>query len=671
MFNIRETQHSRVMYIAAEAQNSGNEQEVAMGEYLRVTSDNDTVLHTSGLSDCSAIIVMSGWNGRYYEKRSLAHLMGGCLTNGFSNRNSDSFLASLRKDLKDGGEIILVNGSNAQTNCGISIVLGQMYAGKYPLVELISNEKVSCKIVCSNFVEAHPDGNIIYNDDSSCRGIIPDEIKHEIINDIYEHINWQPVSHKPKNASEGAKKNEDLQKGSDKSLESAATKNVGLQERSDAEAAHGEAVRVPMPQRTKEALLNDYRRLINQNSPLKALEAITMLVTAAVADPSAAASVIRAEIARVHNTVSRLSDLIAKGGMAPLAGAWIDLLHLLYKDNRLSGQMVVQALLPQGADDETHCIAHALGGAAWNSEATTKLCALLSEVAGKDRGLRQEIIKRFSLKQSGYGFRQLKLEQPADFYKRAKHADNIRQNEAAKVLLKQSHLIPEKRELFNITQGIKAEKVRLARSFEALENEIKVEITPRVKKSLAVMDSEKALLEQAKISTKAKLDEISIREQEARQLRKQQDVEALAAYTAAQGSQYMMSKYKKMIASEKSSREKEQRQHEKNDGWKREISFSTVLSASTASKQNDALLASDQQPPADKEYEQDKNLYKRLGEIRSFREDYELEKRWEKLREFVGDLDTRRLQERLNTLRGNNESRRTTGKTLAPPLRSD
>lgn len=432
---------------------------------------------------------------------------------------------------------------------------------------------------------------------------------------------------------------------------------------------------MPLPQSNsapaKEALLNDYRLLMNQNSPLKALEAITMLVKAAVADPSAAASVIRTEIVGDNNTVSRLSDLIAKGGIDPLAGAWIDLLHLLYKDNRLSGQMVVKALLPHCADDETHSIAHALAGAAWGSEATTKLCALLSEVAGKDRGLRQEIIKRFSLKQSGYGFRQLKLDLPADFYKRAKRADNFRQNEAAKAQLKQSHLIPENRELFRMTRGIKAEKVSLARSFEALEHEVKAEITPRLNKSLAVIDSEKASLEKAKRSIKARLDEINRQEQEASQIRKQQAAEAMAAYTVAQENQYMMSKYKKNVAAEKFSWEQKQRQHEKNADWKRVVTFTTVSEDPAASKQNGSSLASKQQRSATGENAQDKNIQSRLDGIRSFRQDYELERRWEKLHEFVGDLDTRRLQERLNKLRGSNESRRTTGKTLAPPLKRD
>lgn len=670
MFNVRATQHSKVTYIAAEPQNSGNIREVDMGDYLRVTSDNNTVLHTSGLSDCSAIIAMSGWNGRYYEKRSLAHLMGGCLTNGFINGNCDSFLAGLRKDLKDGGEIILVNGSNAQTNCGISIVLGQKLAGKYPLVELISNDKVNSNIVGSNFVTVHPDGKVIYNDDRSCRGMLSEEVKNEIINDVYKDINWQPVSHNPQKESEGAKNNKDIQKSSNGSLESAA-----LKKRSDAKAAHGKIVRVPVPQRnsapTEEALLNDYRLLMNHNSPLKALEAITMLVTTAVADPSATARVIRTEIVGDNNTVSRLSDLIAKDGIAPLAGAWIDLLHLLYKDNRLSGQIVVKALLSHCADDETHSIAHALAGAAWDSEAATKLCALLSEVAINDRGLRQEIVKRFSLKQSGYGFRQLQLDLPADFYKRAKRADSIRQNEAAKVLLKQSHLIPENRELFWMTRGIKAEKVSLARSFEALENEVKAEITPRVKKLFAAINNEKASLERAKTLAKAKLDEINTQQQEASHIRKQQAAEALTSYTAAQNDQYIMSRYQRIVASEKFSWEKEQRQHEKSADWKRTVTFAAKPRVAAAAKQSGALLAAAPPPFATTGDEQDKNIEERLANLRSFRKDYELERRWQEVHEYVGDRETEYLQERLNKLRDSNKSWQTTEKILAPPLKRD
>lgn len=101
-------------------------------------------------------------------------------------------------------------------------------------------------------------------------------------------------------------------------------------------------------------------------------------------------------------------------------------------------------MLPHCVHDKSYSVAHALAGAAWNSEATTKLCALLSEVAGNDQDLHQDIVKRLSLKQPGYGFRQRQLDLPADFYKRAKQADSFGQNEAAKMQLKQNRLIPEK-----------------------------------------------------------------------------------------------------------------------------------------------------------------------------------------------------------------------------------
>ncbi len=678
MFNVRETQCSNVMYVAEDTQSSGNIRDIAPGEYLRIADDNDAVLHTSGLSDCSALIVMSGWNGTHYEKRSLAHLWGGSLSDGLNNKDCYSLLENLREDLKDGGELILVNGDNAQSNLGMSITLGQQHAGQYPLLELMSDEKINSKIVGSNFVTVHPDGNISYNDDSYCRGIIPDKMKHTIVKDACEERNWQPVSHHRQKDSVCAQINEGLQKDSDRSFAGAASNNIELQERPAAEAAHGEIVRVSMPCKSdsasaQEALLNDYRLRIVQNSPLMALEAVTALVTAAVADPSAAASVIRAENVRNNQSVSRLPELIAKGGIDPLAGSWIDLLHLLYKENHLSGEEVVQALLPHCVHDKSHSVAHALAGAAWSSEAATKLCALLSEVAGNDRVLGQEIVKRLSLEQPGYGFRQLQLDLPADFYKRVKRADNFRQNEAAKAQLKQNHLIPENRELFRMARGIQAGKVSLASSLEVLENKIKVEITPRVKESLAVMEGEKASLDRAKISAKAKLDEINIREREASRVRKQQAAEAQARYAEAQNAQYEKSREQKMAAYEQLSLERKLRQQENISHWKRAAVVATESWAAAAPKQSGASSASvaAQQPPVTGEHPQDKNIQERLNELRSFRTDYELEQRWNALHSFVGDLDTEHLQERLNRLRGSDESRQTRSKTLAPPLERD
>ncbi|MEW5561071.1 hypothetical protein AB1287_12605 [Enterobacter asburiae] len=187
------------------------------------------------------------------------------------------------------------------------------------------------------------------------------------------------------------------------------------------------------------------------------------------------------------------------------------------------------------------------------------------------------------------------------------------------------------------------------------------------------MESEKASLERAKISAKAKLDEINIREREASRVRKQQAAEAQARNAAAQYAQYEISREQKIVAYEQMSLERKLRQQEKTSHWKGAASVAAESWAAAAPKQSGASSASviAQQPTATGEHPQDKNMQERLDELRSFRKDYELEQRWKALHSFAGNLDTEHLQERFNRLRGSDESRQTRSKTLAPPLERD
>ncbi|QLH61869.1 hypothetical protein [Serratia symbiotica] len=110
--------------------------------------------------------------------------------------------------------------------------------------------------------------------------------------------------------------------------------------------------------------------------------------------------------------------------MAPLAEAWVSLLHRLCENKYLDKEEVISALLPHKKEHSVASLAHAIAGAAWNSEAATKLCALLSDVAGSDENSRQDIMARLSLKLPGDKFSQLKRDQAADFYERAKKQIN-------------------------------------------------------------------------------------------------------------------------------------------------------------------------------------------------------------------------------------------------------
>lgn len=77
--------------------------------------------------------------------------------------------------------------------------------------------------------------------------------------------------------------------------------------------------------------------------------------------------------------------------MAPLAEGWVSL-FLLYEKKHLSGKEVISALLPHEKQDRVKSLAHAIVGAAWSSKASTKLCALLSEIASNDEQLYKHIM---------------------------------------------------------------------------------------------------------------------------------------------------------------------------------------------------------------------------------------------------------------------------------------
>lgn len=247
----------------------------------------------------------------------------------------------------------------------------------------------------------------------------------------------------------------------------------------DAEIVVGRAVWEEMNREndialTRAFLQKRYQTLMADKSPEQTLKAVTELASVATVSPVVAAMAIRPENGSKGHPGSQLAAIVAGGGMAPLAGAWISLLQLLYENKHLSAKEVTSALLPQKKQDRVKSLAHAIAGAAWRSEAATRLCALLSEVGDSDEKSRQEIIARLSLEQPGYGFRQLKLDLPADFYKRAKNADKFSRNDAAKTQLKEGRLIPQNRELYGMASGTRAGSTNRKPPTEALAQWIAV-----------------------------------------------------------------------------------------------------------------------------------------------------------------------------------------------------
>ncbi|MBQ0955561.1 hypothetical protein GPZ85_0006760 [Serratia symbiotica] len=238
----------------------------------------------------------------------------------------------------------------------------------------------------------------------------------------------------------------------------AELKAAGVEGIADAEVAVGKKVWDEMTGENETALTraflqNRYCALMADKRPEQALKAVIELTSVAASAPAVAAMAVRPGNVNEAHPGSLLATRVAAGGMAPLAEAWVSLLHRLYENKYLDKEEVISALLPHKKEHSVGSLAHAIAGAAWNSEAATKLCALLSDVAGSDEKSRQDIMARLSLKLPGDRFSQLNPDQAADFYERAKKADKFSRNDAAKAHLKEGRLIPESRELYGMAFG--------------------------------------------------------------------------------------------------------------------------------------------------------------------------------------------------------------------------
>ncbi|MBG6245984.1 hypothetical protein CS369_16665 [Candidatus Symbiopectobacterium sp. 'North America'] len=103
---------------------------VEMGS-VGCATDRMSVLHTECLTYCCALAVLSKWNGRWYQQRTLLHIIGGYLFCGIrseSDRRTDlasRWIAKLKSELADGGKIIFVGGINSSSDMAFSLSIHQ------------------------------------------------------------------------------------------------------------------------------------------------------------------------------------------------------------------------------------------------------------------------------------------------------------------------------------------------------------------------------------------------------------------------------------------------------------------------------------------------------------------------------------------------------------------
>lgn len=156
---------------------------VAMGESVTL-SEGNAPLSTRSLGDCSALAVLTDWNGSTYQTRTLMHLTGSNLEFGLLDGSTRRVLDTLQDALKNGGKVILVGGVDTQSTQGMATVIGQTFHGRQPLKALLEERPgVSVSIASSSGVQVNADGTFTLIDGTGKGVFSPAMIKQ-----IFERI---------------------------------------------------------------------------------------------------------------------------------------------------------------------------------------------------------------------------------------------------------------------------------------------------------------------------------------------------------------------------------------------------------------------------------------------------------------------------------------------------
>ena len=154
---------------------------VAMGEATTLTT-GDEVLSTRSLTDCSAIAVLTDWDGTRYQSRTLMHLTGSNLELGLRGGDTQALLEKLQASLNEGGRVILVGGVSSDSLQGMATTIGQSFQGRQPLRELLRERPgVNVTLAGSLGITVNPDGTFELIEGTG-KGLLPQDQVREIFN---------------------------------------------------------------------------------------------------------------------------------------------------------------------------------------------------------------------------------------------------------------------------------------------------------------------------------------------------------------------------------------------------------------------------------------------------------------------------------------------------------
>ncbi len=145
---------------------------VNMGESTTLNLGN-SALSTRSLTSCSAIAVLTDWNGSIYQNRTLMHLTGGNLEMSLNGANAQALLQKLQASLSKGGHVILVGGVDSDSIQGMATTIGQTVQGKQPLRELLRERPgVNVTLASSLGITVNADGTFELIEDTG-KGVLP------------------------------------------------------------------------------------------------------------------------------------------------------------------------------------------------------------------------------------------------------------------------------------------------------------------------------------------------------------------------------------------------------------------------------------------------------------------------------------------------------------------
>ncbi|NWA67835.1 YopT-type cysteine protease domain-containing protein [Pseudomonas reactans] len=128
--------------------------EVHMSDYTNVTAtDPSSIIRTRGISDCTAIAVLTDLKEGIYGKRTLMHFQGGV-----PSTEQYRVLKELDAALAGGGKVIFVGGDLSRSTTGLASALGQSHNGETVLLNIMKRQPASTTIATASGIDIKPDG---------------------------------------------------------------------------------------------------------------------------------------------------------------------------------------------------------------------------------------------------------------------------------------------------------------------------------------------------------------------------------------------------------------------------------------------------------------------------------------------------------------------------------